>query len=374
MKRSKLIIGLLVSILAMAFMAPFYASVFDVSIQDAFLGSVAVSASLTALHVVGTMITGRLPYTKGVAMDVAVEMWQSIIMENLFSDNEFLKRSHAVGSEYILGNKVVHIPQAGSKPTIVKNRSSFPAAAVRRTDSDVTYALDWFTSDPTHIPDIEQAEISYDKMLSVIREKGLTLEDLFSDELLYKWATGLASASIVRTSGAADAAHNPHATAVGTRNKFTKEDVKKARFLLNKQKIKGKRSLLLPAEFYDQLMDDSTLQNRDFGQELDMRGGVIVRLYGFDIIERDHVLMADNAGTPAIKAVGAADATTDNLTAIAWVHDAVERAVGEVKFYEDKASPTYYGDVFASGVRVGGRRRRTNDEGVVTIIQDGTYV
>ena len=68
----------------------------------------------------------------------------------------------------------------------------------------------------------------------------------------------------------------------------------------------------------------------------------------------------------------AAVAATDNAAAIFWQMNSVERALGEVKAFENTADATYFGDVLSFLVRAGGRIRRSDGKGVVALIQEAT--
>ena len=96
-------------------------------------------------------------------MAIQREIWQDHIEGNLFKNNEFLLAS-TDAAQYVLQGKVVHIPQAGALPNIVKNRSSLPGTIVQRADTDITYSLDEYTSDPILIPYAETIELSYSKL------------------------------------------------------------------------------------------------------------------------------------------------------------------------------------------------------------------
>jgi hypothetical protein len=302
----------------------------------------------------------------GLNMAVQKEIWVDYIIKNLFKDNSFLNFAHS-DDQFVLAGKVVHIPQIGAKPTVIKNRGTFPATAVRRTDTDITYALDEFTTDPEHIQDAEKVELSYDKIESVFGEHLESLRERIADEMLYNWRV-TSSGQIIRTTGGAVTAHLDSAT--GNRKLFDKSDLRAARKLMNKQNIsKVDRYALVSSEMMDQLQSDVDLIKRDYAQELDMKNGVIMRLFGFELIERSNTLVYTNAGTPVPKAVAAAAAATDNDAVICWQKNAVSRAMGEVKFFDDTDNPLYYGDIYSALVRMGGRQRRTNGEGIVAIVQ-----
>ena len=300
-------------------------------------------------------------------MAIQKEIWQDHIEGNLFKNNEFLLASTDAG-QFVLQGKVVHIPQAGMVPAISKNRSSLPAIAVQRSDGDITYSLDEYTSDPILIPNAETFELSYNKRESVLAEHEAALRQAIADNILNAWAPAAASA-MLRTTGAGVAAHTDSAT--GDRKKLTVKDLKAAQLLLNKQNVPMEgRYALLSADMFQQLTDElDTTAYRDFSAAYNVKDGVLGRLYGFNIMMRSAVIRYTNDATPALIGQDVAGAAADNDAVLCWQQDAVERAVGSVKFYERIDDPTYYGSIYSTSVRMGGRRRRGDSKGIVAIIQ-----
>jgi hypothetical protein len=302
-------------------------------------------------------------------MALEKEIWQTDIVKNLYKDNEFLQKATS-GDQYVLAGKVVHIPNAGSGSGASRNRSSLPASVTKRTDTDIVYALDEYTSNPILIPNIDTIQLSYDKRASVMEEDMATIRELVAEWILRSWAPETA-AQFLRTTGAATAATAPSGT--GNRKGFTKNDLKRARLLMNKAGVpKEGRVSLIPSDLMNFLLDDDDLKKRDSSLELDMKGGVVARLYGFDLMERASTLTYTNAGTPAIKDPGAAGAAADNLAALCWHPSVVERALGTVEMFEKLGDPTYYGDVYSFLVMAGGRVRRNDGKGIVAIIEDAS--
>lgn len=306
------------------------------------------------------------------------EFWVNYIIDNLFKDNLHLENCFKA-DDFVIGGAVVHIPQAGGKPNVETNRSSLPATVVKRTDVDIVYVLNEFTTDPTLISKTMQESISYDKIGSVIGEHVNTLAETIGDDIIYQWLrefafTGsqtTAAAPVIRTTGAAVAAHLPSAT--GNRKLFLKEDLKRARFLMNKANVlKTDRFAIIPSDLLDQLQDDEDLKKRDSALELDMANGSIGRLYGFEILERSSTAVYSNAATPVVKAPGATAAGTDNDSVICYQRNAVECARGETNLFEDNNNPEYYGDIYSALVRMGGRKRRKAAEGIIAIVQDAS--
>lgn len=300
-------------------------------------------------------------------MAVQQEMWVKYIIQRLWKDNEFLKFAFNEDDK-VVGGSIVHIPQPGSKPTIVKNRTTFPGVAVRRTDTDITYVLDEYTSDPTHIKDADKVELTYPKIDSVFGDHAGQLIETVGDDFLIKWLTGIGAAQIVETSGAAVASATAGQT--GNRLAMLAKDLQKAKLIMNLANVAKKdRYACLEENMADQLFNDlNQTQYRDFSQYADAANGIIGRLHGFNILTRSSVAMAANT-TNVINPLGTAVSGSDNVVSMCWQKDCVTRALGEKKFFERKDDPEWYGDIYSALIRAGGRRRRADNHGVVAIIQ-----
>ena len=300
-------------------------------------------------------------------MAIQREIWQDHIEGNLFKNNEFLLASTDAG-QYVLQGSEVHIPQAGAVANVVKNRSSLPGTVVQRADTDITYSLDEYTTDPILIPYAETIELSYNKRESVLSEYESSLKQTIADNILVAWSPSAAT-SLLRTTGGAVASHLTGTT--GNRKAFLSKDLKAAQLQLNKQNVPMEnRYALMSADMFQQMTDDlSVTEYRDFSAAYNVKDGILGRLFGFNIMMRSNVVTYTNDTTPVVNAYGATPATTDNDAVICWQMDALERAVGAIKFFEKIDDPTYYGNVYSVSVRMGGRLRRSDTKGVVAIIQ-----
>jgi hypothetical protein len=301
----------------------------------------------------------------GMQNGVQVELWVRYIIQKFWKDNAFLQNAFN-DDQYVVGGKIVHIPQPGANPNIVKNRTVYPATAVQRTDTDLTFALDVYTTDPTQITDAEKVELSYDKMDSVLGDHMRALNQTVADDIIIKWLTTMPAASIVATSGAAAAA--PVAGQTTTRKVLIHDDLRKASLVMNLQNVdKEDRYALLEANMADQLFASlSNTQYRDFSQYADAANGIIGKLYGFNIMVRSNVAMFSAAD--AVNPLGAAVAATDNIASVCWQKNSVTRALGEVKVFNNANRAEYYGDIISALLRSGARRRRFDDAGIVAIV------
>jgi hypothetical protein len=294
------------------------------------------------------------------------EVWRKEIIGSLFKGNEFLRYS-VNADEFVKDGTIVHIPQSGIPSNVEVDRASLPATVSERTDTDIVYTLKELTSDPKLIKNIDKYQLSYDKMQSVIREDMANIKEKGADWILRLWAPA-SGLRILRTTGAAVVAGSPGAT--GNRKAFVKEDLKRARLQFNKDKVsKEGRYALIPSDMMDALLSDPDLLKRDSSMELDMKNGVVTRLYGFNLIDRADVIVYDNAGTPVAKNPGVAGAATDNQAVLCWQQDQVECALGNVEPFYKIDDPTYYGSIFSFLVMIGGRNRRADNKGILAIVE-----
>lgn len=322
-----------------------------------------------AFAVGGTLAAmGFIPKPAGVVlMALDVEIWKPWILDTLFADNQFLNFARNA-DEHVLQGTVVHIPNAGAASGVKRNRTSLPAAVTQRTDVDVTYALDEFTSDPRLIRNADKI-LSYDKMASAMGQDMGAISDLVAQWMAYHWGPVAAAQHVRTTGGTSIAAHVSGAT--GNRKELLLADIRSAKKVLDKQDIpSGDRYMLLDADMYDQLlatMDTTTY--KDFSQYFNAAEGVVGMIYGFKVYMRSTVLSYTNATLPVKRLPGAAALTTANAAALCWHKDYLERAIGSTEIFEELNSPTYYGDIYSLLVRAGGRGVENDYKGVVAIIQ-----
>ena len=311
------------------------------------------------------------PAVKGMAlMAVTMEIWETDIVENLFKNNEFAKRAFSA-DQYVLSGKVVHIPRAGTPASITKNLNVFPAVAVKRTDDDITYAIDTFYTTPHHVENIEKYELSYDKRQSVLGEDQQALIDTAMDGLVYNW--GPLVANVVFTSG-----DNVVATldgATGNRKSFTKESLQAIKLKMDKAKIPGNgRVALLTADHYNQFFNSlSEAEKTNFNNVANLATGVVGKYLNIDIMMRSSVLRYRGDDAAVVKVdeydagFAASDQTSDRAASLVYHEKSVERAFGNVEMFDRVKDPTYYGDVYSFTLRMGGRIRRT--AGVYAIVE-----
>lgn len=297
-------------------------------------------------------------------MAIQKEIWAREIVNGLFADNSFASKA-TNDDMYVNQGKKVHIPNAGAPSKTKKNRTTVPATAVKRIDTDIEYELDEFTTDPVYIPNAETIELSYDKRNSVIYQDREQIKEDALQNLLYRWDP--TNANSILTSGAGEDAYTDKAT--GKRKALTKEDVRRLMTKFDQQNIpQTDRYLLLDAVMYAQLLASMTeTDNIGFFQAADVAKGIVGNLYGFNIMKRSQVLRYATGGD--LSTWDTTGQATDNAAGLAWHRGSVSRAMGEVKVFDSIDNPLYYGDVYSFLVRCGGAIRRNDKKGICAIIQ-----
>lgn len=306
-------------------------------------------------------------------MALQKEQWLADIQENLFKDNAIITR--ATNHDGFVNYKTVHVPQAGANPTITKNLGSFPAVISQRTDSELTYSMDTYYVQPIHIENGQEiAFLSYDKRMSILNQHISTLEDVLTNNALYKWAPSGATRQVRTTGTAVGTALAPSAT--GTRNAITLADILKAKSILDSENVPaGGRVLLLPSDMYNaQLLAIADIyQAQSYGVSA-LPSGVVTRIHGFDVMIRSTVVVYDNTATPVIKAVSdngapTTPAATDNLGALAYHPSFVAKAMGSTDVFITEQVAEYYGSIVSAMQLFGASKMRTTQVGVVAIVQ-----
>jgi hypothetical protein len=308
-------------------------------------------------------------------MALPKELWLGTIQEQLFKNDEFLNTVGLDHSAYVT-NRTVHIPQAGSNPTISKNLSVFPAPIGTRTDADLTYNIDLFYSQPIRVGIDETQYLSYDKRASVLSSHLKKMRNVIGNNTLYTWAAA-GAANIVRTTGATATADALAPGATGTRKPLTLNDFYAASAILDGQDLNpaDARYAVIPASMYWQLLKDSNITKAlEWGSNPVAPSGRVPMIAGITLLRRSSGVVYDNTGTPVIKTVNdegvpTATATSDNLAVQVFSESYVSKAIGQIDVYQLENDPSYYGNIMSITVAQGASKMRTNAEGIVSIVQ-----
>lgn len=311
-------------------------------------------------------------------MGLEVEIWQKAIHEKLRDDNSFLNHVAKVSDSNILAGKIVHIPQAGAPSTVVKNRQTLPAQVKQRTDGQVLYQIDEYTTDPVHIKHAETVELSYDKRRSVLDQDIANLSDEVAEGMLTNFVVSpvgdnaaLPTNNILLTDSAETSAPILDG-ATGVRKNYRLNDLQRMRnfMIYAKAWSEGNMYALLTPEAAVQMFPAESAITAAYmaaTSEAERRAGIMYKVQGWNIMVRSTVyhLGADKS----FKAFGSVAAVDDTEGCLFWNKNMLEKAIGITESFGNEGDPTWYGDVYSFLVRMGGRARRKGYEGVGVLMQ-----
>lgn len=311
-------------------------------------------------------------------MGLEVEVWSKAIQEKLKTDNSFLNHVADVADGNILAGKIVHIPQAGAPSKVVKNRTTLPAEVKQRTDGQVLYQIDEYTTDPVHIKHAETVENSYNKRQSVLDQDIDNLSDEVAEGMLTNFVVSpigdnptLPLGNILQTDSTTNVAP-ALAGATGQRKSYRLNDLQRMRnFMIYAKAWKeGQMYAMLTPEAAVQMFPAESAITAAYmaaATEEERRQGIIYKVQGWKIMVRSSIyhLGADKS----FKAFGSVAATDDTEGCLFWNKNMLEKAIGLTEAFGNEGDPTWYGDVYSFLVRMGGRARRKNFEGVGVLMQ-----
>ena len=295
------------------------------------------------------------------------EAFKRDVQENLFAGNPHV--NIGINDSGNANDVTINIPQAGANPNVEINRAVTPATVQDRGDTNLSYDMDEFTTDPFKISAKDKVELNYSKRMSLIGQHIDTINNQIGLQAGVNYATDTTIRQ-VRTTGALSAtALAPGAT--GTRKSLVKEDIRSLAQIFDADQVPDDgRFLTVDSDMYWQLFDDPTMTNRDHIGDPKLPKGVINELFGFKIMKRSKIVIFDNAFSK--KAVGSATAVTDNLGAIAFHKNSVSWAQTtiDIMLREQSVNPEWYATIMSALVRYGSSIRRTDEKGIASLIQE----
>lgn len=295
-------------------------------------------------------------------MAITRELWISAIEDNLYASlNKVLPA--AIDDSSYLHAKTVHIPNAGTGGTVLKNPSR-PLTVGERTDIDHTYDIDEWVMPPSLVKFAEMSQLSYDKLQSLVNDIMGGIGESILRGLLVNWYTD--ATYRVQTSGSNYTGHAPGAT--GNRKGLVLADLMAAAKALDAMNFPtGDRFLIVDTTMLYQLIETINITAYRDAALINASTLDLPPVAGFKVLSFPHVAYVTSANV--IRAVGHAGAATDNAVALAVHKSALSFAVGDINVFTSAGDAIYAGDVVSGAALAGGKYRRADKKGVIPIIQ-----
>lgn len=303
------------------------------------------------------------------AAELLTRLFLSEITEALRADNSFM--AYAKNDDAFVNNNSVELPHAGTDPTIVIDRSSFPASTAQRTDVATQYILEELSSDPTHLQYSEELVVAYNKRASIMEQHVRALKEKKGDRCAYYWGAQIKAIDATRqlpTTGTGTRSTDAPGSTVSNVKKLTKEDILAAKRLMDNDNVPiTGRYMLIPAAMLSDILELDEFTRLDAYGKSNIPDGWVGRIFGYDVVMRSRVNVYDVSYD--IKDTEAATAATDVSGALLYHRDSVRRANGEVKVFLNIERPEYYGTIMSAATRFGAKEARNDGKGIVSIVE-----
>ncbi|MCE3008078.1 MAG: hypothetical protein LW884_07020 [Bacteroidetes bacterium] len=261
------------------------------------------------------------------------EVWLSLIKEQFYPDFTFL--NEALDLSAFVQNDVINLAEAGVSPNVLKNNTTYPVPASTRADVGITLTLAYYDTESTIVRNAEQAELSYDKMSSILYGHKQALLQRQYNEAAHAYAPGTngTHTPVVSTTGALSGGHRLLSYA----------DIARMAQRFDAMRLtQAGRVLVLDSTAMEQLRNEDRVLFNQMMNHAD--GGAPGALYGFRVYSYEQLPLYNSAGSK--KAFGDVFTAGDRFTrAIAFQREEVMKAVGSLDMFERLRDPDARGDI-----------------------------
>ena len=297
----------------------------------------------------------------------------------LYPDNNVIKGNGMFDSNGAMKH-VVEVNESQEQPLIQENPTVFPLPVHSTEDANLSYKIDTLSTEATFINDVSEMLTVFSKRANELSKHAKAMETQYTDKIINNWAlpVGTLDSSIIETTGAAAAVINGNMT--GTRKQMARADIIKAKTILAKQDVGVDNLVMLidTAMYYNLYELDEFILYTSTGRPDPANlnsNGAIGHIFGMQVYVRNGGAFYDKTLTTkqdylnadGTRYKGAAD---DNLSVMIWNPAYVRYSFGAEKTFTEIDSPVYQGDVFSTRLRCGAARSRSDNKGVVMIVQD----
>lgn len=236
-------------------------------------------------------------------------------------------------SQYV-ENDVIHLVNAGVKPEVLVNNTSYPIGITTIEDADKPIKLNKFQTKRTAVKDDVLYAISYDKIKHDMEFHKDAIEDKKYSLALHSIApqANKAGAPVLKTTGGASVL-NPKLKALTSADLIAL----KAKFDALKVPAKERVLVLCPTHVNDLLSEDKRFANLYINHTT----GKIGNLYSFEVYEGVDNPTYDATNGTKVPVGAVADAENHVEASVAFAASKVMKADGSLKMYyrEAKSNP-----------------------------------
>ena len=255
-------------------------------------------------------------------MAIEKQIWISILMEGFYPDRTFLTRS--VDMTPMVEYNKINLAEAGVAPEVLVDNTDYPVPTASRKDTALELPLHTFDTKNTVVRNVEEMELAYAKMESVVRQHRNTLQAKTAAYAANSWAP------------AQDTELTPVSPTTGT-GRMSFEDVLRMDAWFRSKDIDPATlvAVLSPYHLADLQSEDMKLYKTMLESN---------RLLGFSLYNFSQ-LPYYNRTTGAKVAFGTTPAGGDGQCSLFYSDQEVMRADGDIEVFAKYKDPGERGDV-----------------------------
>lgn len=292
----------------------------------------------------------------------------------LFPKNDFIA-GNAMFDNQGADSDMVTVNESQELPKVIENQTVFPLPVAATEHTRKSYTIDTLRSLPTFVLDTDELLTNFSIQQNELRKHGETIKRQYYDKIAHSWAQD-GSSSLRRTTGALSTfAMMPGMT--GSRRALTREDWIGAISDMAKQDVptEGLKALV-PEVIYWQMitLPEFTEYQKTGVTDPAITGGAMGEYLGVKIYRRNGVPFYNTDATTKLNYLEADGSRhepsgAENLSVMIWHPAFVRYSLGNENIYLKEGDPTLQGNLMSTNVRCGASRSRTDNKGVVMIVQ-----
>lgn len=281
------------------------------------------------LAIAGGAALSYMPGDSVLRAGVLKELWTDIIMEGFYPKDSFISEGRDMSA--LVEFNTLNLAEAGANPDVLIDNTSYPISAATRSDVPKTLTLKTLDTESTIVRNVEEMELAYDKMASVVYGHKMALRKAAAQLAAWNWspASNAEFTPVIGTTGGEDA--------TGDFLKMSFADILelRKRFDLLDIPDDGRVLVLNPEHESHLILEDLALYKAVMSTN---------NMFGFKIY-RTSVTPIYVTTTGVKAAYGTTPGATHSLSSFAFHKDEVMKAMGTLEMFAKYKDPDQKGDV-----------------------------
>ena len=290
------------------------------------------------------------------------QIWVSQLKENFYPERNFLTKVTDFTPD--VDANTLHIASSGIDPKVLINNNTYPVKVVEREDQDNQIPLDVFDTENTVVRHVEEAEYSYGKLESVIRQHRSTLQTSTAQKAIHAFAplNDTKDTPLVETTG----------EVVNGRKRIRFADILtlKEKFDNALVPLENRYIVLHPTHVTDLMLEDLQL----FKELTEIREGEPVKFAGFGTFQFPYMPKYTRTGAekPLTKTDFNVEAVNGSIVSVAFQKDEVMKADGTIDMFARVDDPEERGTIVGFQKRFIAMPIRNKGIGAIISVDEST--